>query len=368
MRVHQFRAMHPNISMIESSNDFFATMGREFPRHQAEGKFQEMEDEAMFVYQIKNRGRKHRGIINNTEIQDFKSGKILLHEQTIPTKEEVLVDTSIERGAMIKPILLFHKKNAKLSKLIEQVIENEEAAYSVELAGGIVHTLWKISDTGRIDEVKNIFTFGIAKAFVADGHHRYRASFLLHQNDKMEFQDLDFGNILTAYFSEEEVDIFDHSKMVEILDTVDKEAFIEQLSEYASIRSIPKFSHPESKREFVVLVKGEIYKGKWKKKTLKDFEISPDALDNYIMNQIVFRTILQIPDVRLDSRISFFSSNERGEGIVKRSEENPTAICVVQAPLSISDVKQYSTKKKNLPPKSTWFEPRIKSGVIAQKF
>jgi uncharacterized protein (DUF1015 family) len=368
MRVQPFKAIYPNKSLIVSPDSFFATMGVNFPKHYASGLFNELDKEAMFAYQIKTQGRKYRGIVNNTDIQDLVEGKILMHEQTMADKEQDMVEATLERKAMIKPVMLFHKKNKKLSKIINQIIEQKSIFYSFEVEDGSVHTLWKITDQDKLMDIRNIFLFGVRKAFVADGHHRCKASKLLVKNKPMQFRDFDFSKLLTVYFSDEQLEIFDHVKMVDILDQIKPEVFIAELTEFASVRLITKFTYPEKGREFLILMNGEMYKGKWKKKTLKEYEISPDALDNYIMNQIVFRTIFKIPDVRKDNRISFFSGNEHSESIIQRSKDNPMSICILQSPLKLSDVKKFSTKKKNLPPKTTWFEPRIKSGVIAQRY
>ncbi|GLR18493.1 DUF1015 family protein [Portibacter lacus] len=368
MRVQSFKASYPNKSLLISPSTFFDTMGVNFAKHQTSGLFEDVDEDAMFVYQIKVKDIKYRGIINNTEIQDLIDGNILLHEDTIPEKEQDMVEDTLERKAMIKPVLLFHKKNKKLNKIINAYIDNEPKFYSFDLDDASTHTLWKISDEDQLEQIRNIFLFGVAKAFVADGHHRCKASKMLYKNKPSQFRDLDFSRMLTAYFSEDQVEIYDHVKMIDILDTIKPEVFIAELSEYASVRLITKFSYPDKKREFAVLLNGEIYKGKWRKKVLKDFEVSPDALDAYIMNQIVFKTIFKIADVRSDKRISFFSGNEKVKSILKRSTDNPNSICILQNSLTLSDVKKFSSKKKNLPPKSTWFEPRIKSGIIAQKY
>lgn len=368
MRVKPFKAIYPNKSLIISPDSFFATMGVNFPKHDASGLFNDLEVEAMFAYQINTQGRRYKGIINNTEIQDLLDGKILLHEQTMADKEQDMVEATLERKAMIKPVMLFHKKNKKLSKIINQTIDNKAIFYSFELEDGSVHTIWKITDPEKLADIRNVFLFGVRKAFVADGHHRCKASKLLDKNKPAQFKDFDFSNLMTVYFSDDQLEIFDHVKMVKILDQIKPEVFIAELTEFASVRLITKFTYPEKSREFLILMNGEMYKGKWKKKTLKEYEISPDALDNYIMNQIVFRTIFNIPDVRKDNRISFFSGNEYSDSIIQRSKDNPKSICILQSALKLSDVKKFSTKKKNLPPKSTWFEPRIKSGVIAQRF
>ncbi|WP_235297519.1 DUF1015 family protein [Portibacter marinus] len=367
MRVHPFKAIYPNKSLLASPNTFFETMNEQFPKHFNAGMFKESTKDSMFIYQIKYLGRKYRGVVNNTEIQELISGKILLHEDTIPDKEQDMVESTLDRKAMIKPVLLFHKKNKKLAKFISNIIDKEPKSYSFELDDGSVHQLWKITEEDQLETLRNIFLFGVRKAYVADGHHRCKTQRRLHKKKPMVFKDTDFSKLLTAYFPEDQVEIYDHVKMVEILDDIKPEVFIAELGEYASVRRITKFAYPSKDREFIILMNGEIYKGKWRKKILKEFEVSPDALDAYIMNQIVFRLIFKIPDLRKDDRISYFSGRESQKSIMRRSTDNPNSICILQKAPTMDDVKKFSNKRRNLPPKSTWFEPRIKSGIIGQK-
>ena len=156
--------------------------------------------------------------------------------------------------------------------------------------------------------------------------------------------------------------------MIDISGFTTEDEFIAELSEYASVKAIENFVYPSKKREFLIIINGIMYKARWKKQVLKSFEVLPDALDVYITNQVIFRLIFKIEDIRLDEQISFFSGNTHPDAIVRKSKENPESVLICQTPLSLSDIKKYSDKKKNLPPKSTWFEPRTKSGLIVQKF
>lgn len=365
MRINTFKGLHPKDSLSESANDFFDKMSQNFVQHLENGMFTNSETEALYIYEIEVGLDSYRGIVNTTEIQDLLDGYILFHEQTIIAKEDDMVETTLTRNARIKPVLLYHKPNTRLKQIIDAFINNNQQLVSFNLKAGQKHSLWKIDDSDLISEIKNVFLFGIKKAYIADGHHRCNASIRLHKKLKQNGSN-NFNTILTAYFPEDILSVYDHVKMVKILDTIDPEEFITELTEYASVKPSDHFVYPTKKRDFVVILNGKIFKVKWRKQVLKSYDISPEALDVYIMNQIVIKHIFKIDDVRTDDRLSFFSGNISPEKILQKSSENPQSVIICQTPLSLSEIKKFSNKKKNLPPKSTWFEPRIRSGLIGQ--
>jgi uncharacterized protein (DUF1015 family) len=330
--------------------------------------FDESDDKAIFIYQIRQEGKTYKGIINNTHIQDLMDGKILFHEDTIADKEQDMVQSSLETRAMVKPVLLFHQHSEKLDRFISTFILENEPCYNVELNNNITNTFWKINDEKKLLKIQELFETEIEHAYIADGHHRCSSTLRLYKHKNEHLKDFHFEALLTAYFSVHDMEVYDHIKVVSILDTLKPEVFMAKLSKYAEIRHIKKFKRPSHKHEFVFMMNGEIYKASWKKSILRKFEKKGQLLDVFMMNEIVFQNILEIEDVRKDSRISYFSGYLNDEVIIEKATQKPNTICILQYPLDIKSIMATADKKINLPPKSTWFEPKIKSGVIAQKY
>lgn len=368
MHINSFTPLHPNINLIFAPDLFFSSISKEFSKYFQAGMFDESKNASILVYQVIQNGKTYCGIVNNTDINDLIDKKILFHEETIADKEQDMVQSSLERKAMVKPVMLFHKKNQKLADIIQKTIKNKKEDFNARFEGGINHSFWSISDSKTITVIKNIFEKEIDKAYIADGHHRCSSTLRLYQNKTEHFKSFHFESMLTAYFSMDQLEVYDHIKIVSILDTLKPEIFIAKLSRFADIRHVKKMKRPSHKHEFVVALNDEIYKGAWKKGVLREFEKKGELLDVFIMNELVFQDIFKIPDVRKDSRISYFSGNESEDKIFAHLKSIPSAIAIMQYPLQIKEIMEVADSGVNLPPKSTWFEPKVKSGIIVQKY
>ncbi len=367
MRIHPFRSLYPNQSLLVSPDSFFDTMGKDFSKHFNSGLFLENKKPCIYIYQISKGGKFYNGIVNNTSIHDLLEGKILFHENTIKNKEQDMVQSSLERKAMIKPVLLFHKKSKKISNFIDTILKRKRF-YECELEDGTIHAFWQVQETRKIEELRQLFANEISHAYIADGHHRCSITKRLFQNKSDQFKDLNFDSMLSAYFSVDQLEIYDHLKIVSILDTLKPEVFIARLSRFAKIKHVKKFKYPQHKYEFIILMNKEIYQASWKIDVLRKFEKKGELLGPYVMNEVVFKKIFEIEDLQKDDRISYMSGEEPPEKIVKACSKKKNAITICQFPLSIQDIMDTADKGQKLPPKSTWFMPRIKSGVIAQKY
>lgn len=368
MRVHPFKSIYPNNSLLVSPDSFFRTMGKDFPKHYDAGLFTDDDDHAIFVYQVSNGVKYHRGIVLSTDIHELINGNILFHEDTIAAKEQDMVESSLESKAMIKPILLFYEPQKKIDDFIDATIQDQEVHFFCDLDDGTRHTLWKITEESSISYIQQLFDNKISKAYIADGHHRCSATRILYENNSKQFTNFGFSKMLSAYFSINQVEVYDHIKFVSILDTIPAEVFIAKLSKFASIKHIKKFEFPKAAHRFTIHLNEESFSCKWKKSVLKTFKNKGQILDAFISNKIIFNKIFKIDDVRKDNRISFYSGKENPKNIILKCANLENAIGISLFPLSVVDIKNIADLARNLPPKSTWFEPRIKSGVIAQKY
>ncbi len=368
MRVKAFKALYPNLDVIDSPDTFFDSAGKDFPLHYQSGLFKSISEKCVFIYSISNQSKRYSGLINNTSIQDLIEGKILFHEDTITLKEEDMVNYSLERNAMVKPVLLFHESCSNLNKFIQEMSEKLDSFLEFQLNDGSFHTFWKIDDKLAIHGLQKIFEEEISHAYIADGHHRSSSTLKLYNHFAKQNIHHKFENMLTAYFDQEQMEIFDHIKITSILDTLNPDIFLAKLSDFADIIQIENFQKPLHHFEFILIIENQNYKAAWKKDVIKEFEKKNEKLDTFISNQIIFNHILAIPDVRIDKRISFYSGKESEENILNHCLQIKNSITLCQFPPSVTDIISVADEKRILPPKSTWFEPRIKSGMIAQKY
>ena len=366
MRIKPFKALFPDMDLVPSADSFFAVMKFEFPHYLKNSFFKLTSEPGYYIYEIKQRGQICTGIIASTSVKDIYDHKILKHENTIAKKEQQMLDLALQRHAMIKPVLLAHKHSKKLEAIYTEVksgklflsinFEEEESE----------HKLWIVKNKNTIQKLHDIFKADVPVAYIADGHHRVSTGILLNATRKNT--QTQFGNILSVYFSFKNLQIYDYNRVVSILKEISSVKLMAKLSKLFHIKTIKNIRKPKEKYEITMMMGEEAYSLKWKKKYLVATTNDEVILDARLLNKFVFDKIMKIKNVRTDNRISYIGGVEGIEGIKSRMFKDDYSVAFLLFPVSEKELKQIADKGSTLPPKSTWFEPRIKNAIISQFF
>lgn len=367
MNISPFRAIYPNLKLIPQPDTFFATVKNEYPEYNKTGFFDLDDSVGMFIHEIDTGQRILTGLIACVNLSDYFDDRILRHERTIAAKEQNMMNLLLERRAMIKPVLLTHKRDKIVSELLEQ-IKQSEPFYSIDFESGEKHRVFKVSDKQRIRTIKKRFKKHIAQAYIADGHHRCVASAKLHETIGERREGTDFSQLLCAFFPFEDVIIHDYNRVVEILHEVSPTLFMACMSRIGKISPLKGASKPTGKFEITMYILGEWYSVRWKKSVLKQFADRRVLLDGEILNELVLRDILGIEDVRNDLRIKYVQGIAGVEGVANKVEKSIFRVAFCLWPVQMNEMVRVAKHQETLPPKSTWFEPRIKNGFIVKSF
>jgi uncharacterized protein (DUF1015 family) len=368
MKIHPFRAYYPNFKQITDPDTFFGTVKYDFADYFRQGFFFEASEAAFYVCEIHTPTHVHTGFIASVDIEEYFRENILKHENTLTSTEENLTDLLVQRKAMIKPILLAYPKDTKINKLIHKVTQYEPFFTTYFDREQQEHIYYKVSDPKLIKAFEKAWAADIPKAYIADGHHRCSTSASLYQSLKKNPRAAEsYRYLLCVFFPFNQLVIHEYNRIVEMPAGISPTILLSKLSALCDIRHLQTATKPRKKHELMLYLNREWYRIQWKKKVLKNYKDELVVMDADILNKEVLAGILGIEDVRSDSRISYVDGISGVQGLAEKAEKSTMRIGFCLYPISFDDLVTVADAGKTLPPKSTWFEPRIKNGLISQR-
>ena len=369
MEINPFQAVYPSLEYITSADFFFATVKEAYADYRKSGFFQKSAEDAIYIYQIKTKEKAYTGLIGCATVKDYLDNKIKRHENTLATKEQQQLQLMIKRGAAVKPILLTYPTVEAIEKLIAQQIKKIKPFFKVSFEDtSEVHAIWKIEEGITIQKIQDIFAKKVPHAYIADGHHRSSTSALMAQKMKKKQKKGNYDLILAAFFAVKELSIFDYNRVVEGLDDRTMARFMAEISQVFDIKILKKPAKPRKKFELTMLIGEEWFRLKWKKEILNKYKKGEIVLDASLLDEEVIKKIMKIKDTKTDNRITYIEGPKSFESIIKRTrkDENKIAFCLY--PVNIDDLFKVADAGDIMPPKSTWFEPRVKNGLLVLEF
>ena len=327
--------------------------------------------ECYYVYAQTMEGRTQYGLVVCANVEDYLTGKIKKHELTRKDKEEDRMKHVRIQSANLEPVFFAYPDNAGLNAIVEKTIKAKPAEYDFVAEDGFGHHFWVIDNDEDIAEITRIFST-IPAFYVADGHHRTAAAALVGQERAKANPNHngteEYNFFMAVVFPESHLKIIDYNRVVKDLNGLTTEQFLEKLS-----------------ADFKVEEKGtEIYKpcglhnfsmymgGKWYSLTAKEGTYNDSdpigVLDVTVLSNLVFDKLLDIKDLRTSKRIDFVGGI-RGLGELKRRVDSGEMVAAFALyPVSMKQLIDIADTGNIMPPKTTWFEPKLRSGITIHKF
>lgn len=329
----------------------------------ADGRYVQDVDEAYYIYQLIMDGRTQNGIVACASIDDYVNGVIKKHENTREEKEQDRIRHVDTLGAQTGPIFLAYRSEDILNQLIRTVTA-EPALYSFTSEDGITHNVWKVADREQIDTIRDTFA-RMDAIYIADGHHRAASAVKVGLKRREEHPDYDgteeFNYFLSVLFPDEELKILPYNRVVADLHGYEVDAFLAKLRERFDITVSDEPVAPDRKAVF-----GMYLCEQWYRLTAKDTLFSSDpvrGLDVSILQEHILEPLLGIQDPRTDSRIDFVGGIRGLEELERRCSED-MKLAFSMYPTSIAELFAVADAGRLMPPKSTWFEPKLRSGIF----
>ena len=358
---------HKEISGVER----YALVKNRYQEFKEDRIFQQDETPCFYVYKIVNRdGQVFNGFVAATSVEDYKNDVIKKHEDTIEYRETIFMEYLKTVGFNAEAVLLTYPDNDQLKKRISQVMEHR-AEYEFTTTYRDTHYVWVVNDPVIIAEMQSLFS-DMDALYIADGHHRSSSSYLLAEEKKKE-NDAHTGkeayNFFMSYLiPESELKIFEFNRLVKDLNGWSKEEFLIKLDTFYRIENRGlNYYKPTNKHHFSMYLDGEFY-SLYLRKNLCDFKNALEALDTHILYTTILKPILGIEDVRNDQRIGY-SHGKKDLAYVKSLVDNSDfEVGFGLVPITVAEMKQISDEGLTMPPKSTYIEPKLRSGVTIYEF
>ena len=312
------------------------------------------------------------GLVATASVEAYENNLIKKHEFTRPEKEDDRVNHMLALDAQVGPVFLTYKAHAGVDALIARVTSTEPE-YDFEAEDGTRHVFWVIDDVSLSANIESVFS-EIENLYVADGHHRSaaasRVKHLYQKKNPDHSGHESYNYFLAVLFPDNQMQILDYNRVIKDLQGVDSAVFLEKLSVCFDIQKADlQNAKPSRAREFALYLEGQWYRLRGNDNlTARVDDADPvRSLDVSILQDFVLTPLLGIVDQRTDKRVDFVGGIRGLAELEKRVNSGEWAAAIALYPTSIESLMAIADANEVMPPKSTWFEPKLKSGLVIHK-
>jgi uncharacterized protein (DUF1015 family) len=324
-----------------------------------------------YIYAQTMNGRTQYGIVGAAAVADYLSGVIKKHELTRPDKEEDRMVHVRVNNANIEPVFFAYPAVSELDNIVESIVGKQKPEYDFVAEDGIGHHFWVVWDEKTNREIENIFAVKVPFTYVADGHHRTAAAALVGK-EKMDKNsahrgDEEYNFFMAVHFPDDQLRILDYNRLVKDLNGMTAGQLLTKLEESFEIAEKGTDTYkPDRLHNF-----GMYLNGKWYSLTAKEGTYNNDdpigVLDVTILTEKVLLPLLDIQDLRRSKRIDFVGGIRGLDELKKRVDDGEMKVAFALYPVSMKQLITIADTGNIMPPKTTWFEPKLRSGLVIHK-
>ena len=368
MNLIPFQGLFPKTNLIADLDSFFSNVKYNYPQFIENGFYEKESSEGIYLYQIVGKKHSHYGIITSVAIKDLLNNKMLPHEKTLASKEQEQLQLTLERKAFIKPILLGFKPFKGFRQFAEKRIKTKPDVEQELKSKNELHRFWKITSGEELELVTKMFKKKVSKSYIADGHHRCSIAKILWKQSQKKMVPFKLESILSVLMPFDQLVINDFNRVVDLGVQMRPANFMATLSEFFKIKILKSKKKPSKKFRLTMFLDDQWYELRWKKDLIAKYKKKHKVLlDYFLLNEIVLKKILSIADSRNHVGIKYVPGIEKYKGIKKASSDMVNPVGFMLYPLSDKEICYYADNKMILPPKSSFFEPRVINGMVIQE-
>jgi uncharacterized protein (DUF1015 family) len=321
----------------------------------------------LYIYAQTMNGKTQYGIVGCAGVEDYMNGIIRKHELTRKDKEEDRMKHVRVTNANMEPVFFTYPAVKEIDEIVTSIVRSTEAQYDFVAADGVGHHFWMIEDDATIKQLVDLFS-KVRYTYVADGHHRTAAAALVgnekRQNNPHHTGNEEYNFFLAVHFPDNQLTIIDYNRVVKDLNGLTPDEFMNKLRDVFTIEekgtSVYK---PAALHNFSMYIDGKWYSLTAKKGNYNDSD-PIGVLDVTILSSLVLDKILDIKDLRISTRIDFVGGI-RGLGeLKKRVDSGEMKVAFALFPVSMKQLIDIADSGNIMPPKTTWFEPKLRSGLV----
>ncbi len=321
----------------------------------------------LYVYAQTMFGKTQYGIVGCAGVEDYLNNIIKKHELTRPDKEEDRMNHVRVTNFNAEPVFFAYPDNSEIDRIVERVVE-EDPEYDFTTPDGVGHHFWVINNQEDNKRIIEIFEKEIPATYVADGHHRTAAAALVgaerKKNNPGHTGNEEYNFFLAVHFPASQLTIIDYNRVIKDLNGLSQDAFLSELNKNFTIEKKGSAPYkPDSLHNFSMYLGGEWYSLTAKPGTYNDDD-PIGCLDVTVLSDHVLTPVLDITDLRKSTRIDFVGGIRGLEELKRRVDSGEMAIAFALYPVSMQQLMDIADSGKIMPPKTTWFEPKLRSGLV----
>jgi uncharacterized protein (DUF1015 family) len=342
-----------------------------FQAFQQKGWLVQDEEAKYYIYAQTMDGRTQYGIVGAAACQDYMDGIIKKHELTRPDKEDDRMVLTRYTNANIEPVFFSYKAVPEIDAIVENIVKNETAEYDFVAEDGFGHHFWPVNDAETNKQLEELFATKVPFTYVADGHHRTAAAARIGEEKKGQNPnhtgDEDYNFFMSVHFPDNQLKIIDYNRVVKDLNGLSDEDFLAKLNEVFEVENMgAEIYNPAKLHEFSMYMNGAWYKLTAKDGTYNDSD-PIGVLDVTILSDHVLNNLLGVENLRTTTRVEFVGGI-RGLGELKKRVDNgEMKAAFALYPVSMQQLIDIADTGNIMPPKTTWFEPKLRSGLVINK-
>lgn len=357
--LHVINPAYMNVQKISAGTRFRSvhTKYEEFKHDQILKKEAEP---VFYLYEIQSKSRVFTGIIAATSIEDYQNNIIKKHEDTLPYRVEYFKDYLQQTGFNTEPVLITYPENKEVENWIAAK-KQKRPLYLFTSPNRDKHILWRVRETAEIEWLQQQFD-AMGSLYIADGHHRSASAEMLYEQEKAT------GNENLRYFMsylicETNLKIYEYNRIIHDLNGMNKQQFLKALAQDFTIENkAQELWKPDAKFSFGMYLDGEFYALRLKNTS---FDSVLEALDAQILYEKVLHPLLGITDLRNDERIEYIAGSKPITNIKNMVDNGDYEVGFMLYPATIEEIKELADNDLIMPPKSTYIEPKFRSGLVS---
>ena len=342
-----------------------------FEKFQKKGWLTEDAEARFYIYAQTMGGRTQYGIVGAASCEDYHVGVIKKHELTRPDKEEDRMVLTRYLNANIEPVFFSYKAVPEIDAIVESIVKNQEAEYDFIAEDGFGHHFWPIRDRKINETIEQLFETKVPFTYVADGHHRTAAASRIGLEKKAQNPNHtgneSYNYFMAVHFPDNQLQILDYNRVIRDLNGLTKSQLLEKLDKSFIVEKMSQdIYRPARLHEFSMYLDGSWYRLTARTGTFNDQD-PIGVLDVTILSQQVLTPIFDIQDLRTSTRIDFVGGIRGPGALKKRVDQGEMKVAFALYPVSMQQLIDIADSGNIMPPKTTWFEPKLRSGLVIHK-
>lgn len=370
LRITKAEIECPDVDDIHSETVYNKAV-ENFEGFQGKGWLNQDDESKYYIYAQTMNGITQYGIVGAAACADYENGIIKKHELTRPEKEEDRMVLTRYLNANIEPVFFAYKAVREIDEIVDSVVKSKNADYDFTAEDGFGHHFWTIDDAALNARLEKLFEEKVPYTYVADGHHRTAAAARIGaektgQNPKHSGNE-NYNYFMAVHFPDNQLQIIDYNRVVKDLNNLSDADFLAQLSKGFEVEKIgTELFKPTALHEFSLYLSGEWYKLRAKDGTYDDND-PIGILDVTILSKQILEPLLDIKDLRTSKRIDFVGGIRGLEELKRRVDSGEMKAAFALYPVSMDQLINIADSGNIMPPKTTWFEPKLRSGLVIHK-